>query len=379
MNIVHFSTTALAGMPLRLVQGLKKHTQHTVHLIDLKDDYQRGNFYFGYDVAFNMQKEEAIELTNSADIIHFHNYLDLDSKQFAPIDFRALAEKGTRFIRQFHSTPALVAQKIGITVQELLHQDIPSLVIAQYPERYYPNARVVPNFVPQDDDLYQPLKNENHKWDIFYSSTQKCGAFEARWDTKGMPETEKMLANLAKRTGCSIKTASFAPFAEVMKYKRQSRIVLDDLTTGSYHLTGLEGLAMGKPVLSRMDQRTSTLMQYFSGTLEIPHINTCFEDAETILEYLLENQDTSEEIGAHGRSWLQKYWSDKKMVGYYEKVYQDLAKNPSLISRQPELQISTPAEKFMYRTLPDLKQISRARKSGADTTLLCQDIESLEP
>lgn len=377
MKIVHFSTTALAGMPLRLVRALQKHTKHEVHLIDLKDDYKRGNFYFGCDVAFNTQKELAIELANSADIIHLHNYLDFDSKCFAPINFRELQKKGTLFVRQFHSTPALVSGKLNLSVQQLLSQNIPALVIAQYPERYYPQARVVPNFVPQDDELYLPLKETEPQWDVFYSSTQPCGAFEARWDTKGMPETEALLKRIKTENGYRIKIAAFAPFAEVMAEKRQSRIVLDDLTTGSYHLTGLEGLAMGKPVFSYLDSRTKMLMQHFSGSLETPQINVRLEDAEAVLLFLRGKPELMEEIGIYGRNWLKKYWSEEKMISHYEKVYEDLAENPELIRRQPELESSGNVKTFMNKHLPDLIQISRSSRSEYGVQKILDDLHSL--
>ncbi|WP_051294935.1 glycosyltransferase [Maridesulfovibrio bastinii] len=379
MKIVHFSTTPLAGMPLRLVQALQKYTEHEVHLIDLKDDYNRGNYYFGYDISFNKQQDEAIELAYSADIIHLHNYLDFDSKFFAPINFRELHKKGTFFVRQFHSTPALIAKQLKISVKELLAQNIPSLVIAQYPERYFPQAMVVPNFVPQDEELYLPVEENELKWDIFYSSTQNCGAFDARWDTKGMPETKAMLERLEQKTACRIKTASFSPFTEVMTYKRQSAIVLDDMATGSYHLTGLEGLAMAKPVLSYMDSRAKMLMRYFSGSDHEPHINTRFEEAEAVLAYLMNHKELMRDIGEHSRNWLKKYWSDKKMVGFYEDVYQKLVHDPSLIRRQPDLDTASPVQNFMNKTLHDLRQITRAENYGSASDKLRTDISSLEP
>ena len=40
-------------------------------------------------------------------------------------------------------------RKMGLTPQELLDQDIPCLAIAQHTERLYPKAMVVPNFVPE--------------------------------------------------------------------------------------------------------------------------------------------------------------------------------------------------------------------------------------
>lgn len=43
---------------------------------------------FGQDVVFAETPGATMELVEQADIVHFHNYLDLDNTQFSPIDFR---------------------------------------------------------------------------------------------------------------------------------------------------------------------------------------------------------------------------------------------------------------------------------------------------
>ncbi|MBG3878903.1 glycosyltransferase family 1 protein, partial [Desulfovibrio oxamicus] len=188
MRVVHFAVTPLAGAPLRLVRALNAHLPGcAARLVDLT---RYGSEDFGQDVVFDETPDLARELAEAADILHFHNYLDLDSRHFAPIDFRALAEKGTLAIRQFHSEPGLVAGRMGITPAALLAQPIPALVVGQFQERCYPRALVVPNplpihdadHLPHDPALHGPLRH-----DVFLSPTRLHSAWADRWNTKARP------------------------------------------------------------------------------------------------------------------------------------------------------------------------------------------------
>jgi hypothetical protein len=354
MRVLHFSTTPLAGMPIRLVQALRRHVGVDARLADLK----RFGLY-DHDLVHQESPEEILELAWAADIIHLHNYLDYDSRAFGRVDFRELVRAGKRVVRQFHSAPELVAQIMGISPEALLAQDIPCLAIAQYPERLYPQAMVVPNFVPESEDAYLP-SSKDPRWDIFYSPTKDMSAWADRWSTKGMPEAAAVIETAAARTRCTARLVSGRPLAEVLAEKRLSRIVVDDLVTGSYHLTGLEGLSQAKCVLSYLDERSLALLRHFSGTDGHPFVNVRLEDAGTVLEHLAQEPDLTRELGQEGRRWLTNHWSEESMIRHYPRVYEMLLDDPSLVKRQPELSLESRTKRFFARTLPDLAYKARA-------------------
>ena len=354
MRVLHFSITPLAGMPIRLVQALRRHAGVDARLADLK----RFGLY-DHDLVFQESPGEILELAWAADIIHLHNYLDLSSRAFGRVDFGELARAGKRVVRQFHSSPDLVAGVMGISAEDLLAQDIPCLAIAQYPERLYPKAMVVPNFVPENEASYLPSSTVP-RWDIFYSPTKDMSAWADRWSTKGMPEASAIIKASAKRTRCTTRVVTGRPLAEVLAEKRASRIVVDDLVTGSYHLTGLEGLSQGKCVLSYLDERSQALLRHFSGTDDHPFVNVRLEEAGAVLEHLAADPALTLELGGEGRRWLTNHWPEERMVRHYARVYELLMEDPSLVRRQPELSLESPTRRFHYRTLPDLAYKARA-------------------
>nr|WP_321397868.1 hypothetical protein [uncultured Desulfobacter sp.] len=322
-------------------------------------DLERFGLY-DHDLVFSENPGEAQRLANEADILHLHNYLDCESRQFIPINFEELLKAGKRIIRHFHSTSDWIAEQMGITEEKLLGCSLPSLVIAQYPERFFIRSRVVPNLIPHSDPLYSPCRDLEPEFDFFFSPTKTVRAFERRWDTKAAPEVTELIHKVAARTGCSFKIMTGRPLQEVLKAKQRSRIVIDDLATGSYHLTGLEGLSQGKPVLSFIDERNLSLLRHISGSEHCPFINVRLEDAETVLLYLLENPDECERIGLAGRNWLLENWNESDLIQSFQQAYIDLLNTPSAIERQPSLDFAKKDRQFHNLILPDL--IFQARK-----------------
>jgi hypothetical protein len=359
MKIVHFSITPLAGAPLRLVKAINTLLpDHEAHLVDLK---RYGSEDFGQDVIFSEEKDLAVQLANEADIIHLHNYLYYDSRQFEPINFVDLKHKGKLFVRQYHSDPKLVARVMGITEMKLMAQDIPGLVVAQFQERKYPRSMVVPNMVPENDLLYTPSETDP-QFDIFFGPTLTVSAWDDRWNTKGMPETEQIIIDVCRKNKAKHTIMHKISFEQVLTAKRSSRIVVDEMVTGSYHISGLEGLSQGKPVLSYLDDRARWIMAHFSGTGSSPFINVRMEDAYTVLDYLLTHPEEAAEIGRNSRIFVENHWSQKILVNHFQDVYQKLVHDPGLICRQPELRIGRRANRFFAGTLPDLIYESRKER-----------------
>ncbi|MFV0349278.1 MAG: glycosyltransferase, partial [Halodesulfovibrio sp.] len=147
--------------------------------------------------------------------------------------------------------------------------------------------------------------------------------------------------------------------------KQESRIVVDDLTTGSYHLTGLEALSQGKPVLAYLDERTRSIMQHFSGTAENPFINIRLEDALPVLNYLLAAPDEAAEIGMASREFMLTRWQSSEMVQRISDAYAMLAHDPASVTRQPELRLDGSTRRFFALTLPDIIHTSRKARDKA--------------
>ncbi len=362
MRIVHFSNNSLAGAVLLLVRALNEHTGHQARLVDAKR-YSLGELgWFEHDVVFAEEPDLALELAEQADVIHVHNFLDLDSTDFAPLNFRALAEQGKAVVRQFHSLPGLVAERMGRTEAQVLDDPLPSLAVGHYPERFYPRARVVPNVLPIRDPLYSP-SGDAIRWDLVFSPSKPHSAWENRWNTKGKPETEALLEQVARNAGGKALTLHGRPRSEVLEAKRAARVVVDDLTNGSIHLSGLEGLCLGKAVAGFLDPRQERVLAEMTGRADHPWINVRLEEAGPALEQLVADPDLAAELGRASRQWIEECYDEARLVGHFVRAYEDLVEGRPL-ERQPALALDTPGQRFLARDLPEALWQARVRRHG---------------
>ncbi|MGE4468564.1 MAG: glycosyltransferase family 1 protein [Desulfovibrio sp.] len=367
MRVVHFSTNSLAGMPLRLVRGLDRCTGIQARLVDLERYSQDQSGWFEHDVVFRETPELAVRLAEEADVLHLHNYLDLDSREFAPLDFRRLQQRGKLVLRQFHSIPEMVALRMNVPLKRVLDCSLPALVINHYPERFYPQARVVPNFVPQDEPAYcPPGADAALETDLFFSPSKLTGAWENRWNTKGAPEVQALMERLSRETGCRCLTLHGRPLAEVLRRRRLSRIVLDDMGNGSMHLSGLEGVSQGKPVCAYLDERQLRVLAEMAGTTSHPFCNVRLEEAAPVLRHLLAAPGEAREMGLEARQWLERYYTDRLLAGHYVQAYEDLARCGTL-ERQKALRLDRPLARFQAVELPELRWRERAARNGLDS------------
>lgn len=327
MQVVHFSLTPLAGSPIRIVNALRRHTSWYARLIVL-DPAAYGTRTFEGDLVWSRDREEAWSCIESADILHLHHYFDLAHNPFE-LDFTELQRRGKRLIRQFHSGPFHIAGGQMSRVTEIIQSPVSQLVVAQYQERYFPNARVVPNLVPLQDDLYRPLgaPNLTAAVKIFFApssphSAWKSGEAMARWENKGSPETAAMLERLSARNPLVVADIRRdMPHAECLRARQAADLSIDDLVTGSFHLSSLEGLAQGVPTLAFLDPRTLSVLAEMAGTPTHPWINCRLENAEDQLASLAAQPELRYMLGQSARDWMTRYWNDRDLVCHFTDAY----------------------------------------------------------
>lgn len=360
MNIIHFSISPLAGAPINIIKSLRKFSDDNIRLIDLK----RWNL-FEHDIVFNEEKDFAVELAESADIIHLHNYVTLDSYDFSPLNFRDLLKKGKRVIVHYHSSPQLISQTTGFKIEDVISPEVPSIVISQFQERFYPNSKVVPNIISPKINEIKQNSEISIKNGVFYSPTNKLPAFSnkhyshVRWNTKGYYEIRDILRKVRRERGIDFSIFRKKKFIDTVKEKWKYPVVIDDVITGSFHLTGLEALSMGKIVFSYLDNRTQYVLSEITGTNSNPFYNVRMEDLEFLLIDLFNKEKDLIELGNLSKEWSDKYWNDKLVANRYLDTYKDLMVNPELVTRQNTLKINDTVKKYRYIEMPDIVFKSR--------------------
>jgi hypothetical protein len=182
-----------------------------------------------------------------------------------------------------------------------------------------------------------------------------------------MPETLSVLEQIKQAHGYSYQFLHQKPFSEVMVAKKKARIVIDEMVTGGYHLSGLEGLSLGKPVFSYLDDRTQFVLRAVSGASECPFISVRLEESKYLLTELLGDFDLCEAIGSFSRRWIEEYWADRNLISHYVSFYNLLIENDARVFRQEELKIESERKKFFYI---DLQNKSHALRKENNLNLI---------
>lgn len=337
MLVVHLALTPLAGSPIRIVRALRTHTDIDARLV-VFNPAAYGPRTFENDLTWENDKGEALELLDKADVVHFHHYFDLRHNPFG-VNFTNLQSRGKALIRQFHSTPHFIAQWSRASVGEIVESPVPQLVIPHCAERYYPRARLVPNIVPLNNTDYLPCEKPQGHVAICYTPSTSFSAWhfpepEKRWESKGLPETKRLLDQLArKHQQVRINVLQDTPHQQCLLARQHSHISIDEMVAGCFHLSSLEGLAQGVPTFAYLDQRTEDVLFRLTGTREHPWLNFRLEDAFIPLEQLILDSSLRSEIGRSSRQWMETYWNDRVMVQHYVTAYHDLLENPASFSK----------------------------------------------
>ena len=344
-KIVHLALTPLVGSPTRIVDGLNKHSAVKARLVTI-NDYTTG-FKFPLDLRWWIpaEKEEALSLIETADVLHLHHWLDLNCHGLE-IDFAGLQRKDTQIVRQFHSNPAMVASHNRTTVETILNDPLPQLTVPQFHERYYPRARLVPQIVsleaaatPEPGEAIPGLR-------IYYRPTNAAPAFACRWDTKGAPDVLEVLRNAgANVPGVSLDCGTDPiPFTETLERRRRCNLAIDDAVTGSYHLTSLESMALGLACISHLDPRQVAVLTYFTGSPDLPFLNFSLEQLPALLRKLAADPVLVETLGQHGQAWMKRYWHPGAMTQHYVNAYRDVLRERGRESfGHPRFDLSDPA------------------------------------
>ena len=363
IKVAHIARTPLSGSPIRIVSALNNSKSDVEARLIVLNEHAYGNRVFKNDLSWSNDEDACREVIRSADILHCHHYFDLDSDDPFGENFIRMCAPNAKFLRQYHTHPLTIARNNQSLAHEIIQSDIPSVVIAQFHERYYPNSLVVPNIVPINDEPYSPAKHRIGKRVGFAPSSNNSAwnpIVFSRWNTKGAPEILSLLGKIQRQIpNVEIDHIFNVPHEDCLQRKNRCGIFIDDLITGSYHLSSLESLAMGIPTLAYLDPRTLRTVQDITGSLDHPWVNCRLEEAFEYLSELLRNNVLRRDLGQRSRSWMETYWHEQRMIKYYTEAYESLL-DTGRVLRSPRFDSGNKTILWLYQTQYDVGFSARA-------------------
>lgn len=144
-----------------------------------------------------------------------------------------------------------------------------------------------------------------------------------REDVKGSEYVKEAVERL-RREGYAIEFIYFQniPHIEIKYYQAQADIVVEQLYCGWYGSTGMECMALGKPVITYVNSDVEALVK--SMGRDIPVISATPDTVYQVLKSLIDNPKLREGWGRRARKFAEDYHDYRKvakvLAGYYEEA-----------------------------------------------------------
>lgn len=284
-----FSKTPMAASPWELFKALRKYTDVEAHLINGTWRYPDGRT-FPYDYLLDGTNGAGRSWLAQADIWHVHNYL-------TPPLSELRANK--RVMAQFHSLPRLGNWKALWDFANTRYTIRQPLQEKEY------KIPALPNII--DPDEYRPVARPG-KIAIGYAPSSRAPV--GLLCSKGYDQVKRILSAVAAKRDVNVVVIEGMGYEANLEIKSRCHILIDDIVTGNWHRTSLEGACFGCAVIN--------------ANLTAPFVYATLKTLEEKLLWLIDNPGTLADIQEQSRLWALEDWHAMDGVREYVCAYREL-------------------------------------------------------
>lgn len=289
MKLTIYSRTPLAAAPWELYKALKRYTTIDVSLVNNTDRYNDGRV-FPHHLLLTSPNGNAMRILQESEVWHVHNYL---TPQLIVL------RRDQKVIAQFHSLP-----RQGNWQQLMAFADVSYTIRQPNQEKEY-KLKGLPNII--DPDEYRPIRRRLPVKIAFAPSTRLPVGHPG---SKGYNEVKAVLDSVRRKRDVEIFWIERKSYIENLGLKQQSHILIDDVVTGNWHRTSLEGMCFGCAVLNRVAKS--------------PFIYATLATLEERLLWLVDNPKILNEFQEHSRLWILQHWHATDQVKEYVLAYHEV-------------------------------------------------------
>lgn len=287
MNIALYSRTPLASAPWELFKALRKYTSLNVSYVNGRNRYADGR-KFPYHLLAGLDNGKARVALEGADIWHVHNYLVADLNN---------TKRDQKVLAQFHSLP-----RQGNWEELMAFADACYTIKQPLHEKEY-KLPGLPNLI--DPDEYFPASRQR-KVKIAFAPTSRYPVGHPA--SKGYVEVAEVLNEIALERDVDIAWIERVDYELNLEKKRECHIIIDDVVTGNWHRTSLEGCCFGCAVLNRVNK--------------IPFVSANLKNLRQKLLWLIDNPGVLRDYQERSRLWVLQKWHAMDLVKTYLKAYE---------------------------------------------------------
>ena len=301
MNILHLSGTHVSGAPGNLSDAINKYTEHESTWLQFRhfDDYDYGMMHL-----------------NRADVVHWHSDFNLPLYKNS---------KNKKHVITFHSSP-----NQGGVLRAMSNKPkcVVETVVGQYHAclGVYKDMQVVRNVVDlgkhrniQPDQSYVPGVCN---FIMTPTPTQEGTIWQRKGESMMRLVFESLVCDYGWRNKICYRELTRVPFEYALAAKKGADVVMDECITPSYHLSGIEGLALGKPTFCWLDSKVEDMLKQVSGSDTNPFLGDYVGWLPDILDDMLsQGRAHLNTLGKNSKKWFDKYWKPQDIVNRFLEIY----------------------------------------------------------
>ena len=112
---------------------------------------------------------------------------------------------------------------------------------------------------------------------------------------------------------------------ELLETLKKGDILISQIVGSGYALSGIEGMALGLPVIGNISDPIYTrIFRYYSFLNECPILSSPYEDLKHNIKFLVKNPEIREELGQLGVKYVEKYHSYKAAQYMFTNIFKKL-------------------------------------------------------
>jgi glycosyltransferase involved in cell wall biosynthesis len=336
MRVLHAPTNT-AGQPTTISRAQRKLGIDSDVLV-----FNKNVFAFDVDIDLRIdsrpwgtrtivKKVNFLKCARRYDFFHFHYGRSLLPKN---LDLSLLKMMGKKTVMQYWGSDVIqkdVAKKYTLLSEEILDQVYPGLddekqrrkiakiekkvgatVVGDYSLLpFSPDSKVIRQALDLSDFHFVGCRPKREDVTIVHAPTNRL--------IKG---TDKIVAAVErlKTDGYKVNLVLVEnrPHNEAIEVFRRADIVVDDVLQGPYGLVAMECMALGKPVVGRIDE-------HFAGMYkDLPIVNTDPDNLYENLKTLVLNPQMCFDLGKRGRGYVEANHDANIIAKQFADLYKSL-------------------------------------------------------
>lgn len=324
MKILHLSNTPLSRAPYNIA-SCQNQVGHSAQVLLYKNQTPNGISMGGGTLWSSLTKKDLTARFEAADVIHLHNF-GWDQMIFgAHPELREIAQT-KKYLIQYHSDRR-AKESFENTLQDPAFEG-KRAVLAQYHADQYPEANhLVGNPLPLHEATFQMIARSVHSPVVSFAPSNTH--IMRGYDYKGADQVIPKLKLLQYDRCIIADIIQGVPYDECMARKKFAVIGIEELVSGSYHLSFLEYMALGCATIANISDSVKNTLAALLGCkavadLELAYMPSSIKHLVPDILHLRRDYDYAEGLMGRGRDWIVRYWSVEFHVDVFNKVYASL-------------------------------------------------------